>query len=74
MPNWIDEGETTAKGADFLKQWKVIYCPGLTFATPAFRKAIEGYIAAGGKFVQDKKDGLKFDGAVLVDYQYEVDA
>ncbi len=39
---------------------------------PAFRKAIEGYIAAGGKFVQDKKDGLKFAGAVLVDYPYEV--
>ena len=46
--------------------------PGLTFATPAFRKAIEGYIAAGGKFGQDKKDGLKFDGAALVNYTYEV--
>jgi len=70
MPNWLDEGEVSAKGADFLKQWKVVYCPGLTVASPTFRKAIEGYIAAGGKFVQDKKDELKFTGAVLVDYNF----
>ena len=58
VPNWIDEVEATEKGADFLKQWKVIMCPRLTTATPAFRKVLEGYVAAGGKLIQFKGDAL----------------
>lgn len=69
-PNWIDEYEASKKGAAFLQQWKVIYCPGLATADAAFRKAIEGYIAGGGKFIQDRADRLHFNGAVLVDYPY----
>jgi len=51
VPNYIDDGEAEAKGADFLKQWKVIYCPKLAYAAPAFRKALEGCIAAGRLYV-----------------------
>jgi hypothetical protein len=70
MPNWIDESEATAKGVDFLKQWKVIYCPGLTTATPAFKKAIADYIAVGGKFIQNQDDSLQIPGAIVKNYSF----
>ncbi len=68
VPNWIDEVEASDKGADFLKQWKVIFCPRLTTATPAFRKALEGYVAAGGKLIQLKGDGLIIKGSIVADH------
>ena len=67
-PNWIDEVEAADKGADFLKQWKVIFCPRLTTATPAFQKALEGYIAAGGKLIQLKGDTLLIKGSIVADH------
>ncbi len=70
VPNWIDEVEATAKGADFLKQWKVIMCPRLTTATPAFQKALEGYVAAGGKLIQFKGDGLIIKGSIIADHGF----
>ncbi|HUT59463.1 MAG TPA: hypothetical protein VNA25_16560, partial [Phycisphaerae bacterium] len=70
VPNYTDEGEAEVKGAAFLKQWKVIYCPRLAYAAPAFRKALEGYIAAGGKLVQCKDDKLKLAGATVVDHSF----
>ena len=70
VPNWIDEVEATAKGADFLKQWKVILCPRLTTATPAFQKALEGYVAAGGKLIQFKGDGLIIKGSIIADHGF----
>ena len=70
VPNYIDEGEVEVKGASFLKQWKVIYCPKLAYAAPAFRKALEGYIAGGGKLVQCKDDKLKLAGATVVDHSF----
>jgi hypothetical protein len=70
VPNWIDEVEASDKGADFLKQWKVIMCPRLTTATPAFQKALEGYIAAGGKLIQFKGDGLIIKGSIVADHGF----
>ena len=68
VPNWIDEVEASDKGADFLKQWKVIFCPRLTTATPAFQKALEGYVAAGGKLIQLKGDTLLIKGSIVADH------
>ncbi|MHB0934800.1 MAG: WD40 repeat domain-containing protein [Armatimonadota bacterium] len=70
VPNWIDEVEAAEKGARFLKQWKVIFCPGLSTATPAFRKALEEYIAGGGKLIQFKGDKLQLKDAVIADHSY----
>jgi len=68
VPNWIDEVEAADKGADFLKQWKVIFCPRLTTATPALRKALESYVAAGGKLIQLKGDTLLIKGSIVADH------
>ena len=69
-PNWIDESEAAAKGADFLKQWKAILCPRLATASPAFRKALEEYIAAGGKLMQFKGDKLLLKGSIIADHDF----
>ena len=69
-PSWIDEYEAVEKGAPFLSQWKVIYCPGLAVARPAFRKALEAYVAGGGKLVQGAADPLQISGALRVVYAY----
>ena len=70
VPNWVDEYEATQKGPEFLKQWKVIYCPGLMTATPEFRKLLTDYVAAGGKLIQYKTDAVKIPGAIVADYPY----
>ena len=70
IPNHIDEVEAAEKGVDFLKQWKVIYCPGLETATQAFRKALTDYVASGGRLIQYQGDGLKIPGATVVNYSY----
>jgi outer membrane protein assembly factor BamB len=69
-PNWIDEAEAAEKGAAFLKQWKVIFCPRLTTATPAFQKALEDYAAAGGKLIQSKGDKLLIKGSIVADHDF----
>lgn len=69
-PNWIDEFEAVEKGVGFLKQWKVILCPRLTVATPEFRQALEGYIAAGGRLVQFKGDKLLLQGATVAEHDF----
>jgi hypothetical protein len=69
-PNWIDEAEAAEKGTDFLKQWKVIMCPRLATAAPAFRKALEGYVAAGGKLIQFKGDKLLIPGSIVADHGF----
>src|SRR5262249_18713730 len=56
VPNWIDEVEATEKGAKFLLQWKVIQCPRLATATPAFQKGLEDYGPGGGKPIQFRGD------------------
>ncbi|MBI4023547.1 MAG: hypothetical protein HY360_01110 [Verrucomicrobia bacterium] len=68
IPNTVDEVETIEKGAEFLKQWKVIFCPALTIATPKFRKALEDYVAAGGKLIQFKGDKLMISGSIVADH------
>jgi hypothetical protein len=70
LPNWIDESEASAKGAAFLKQWKVIVLPRLTTISPELRKALEEYIAGGGKLVQFKDDTLKLPGALISDADF----
>ena len=70
IPNWIEEVEVTEKGAAFLQQWKVIYCPRLSTLTPTMRTALETYIANGGKFVQMKGDALLLNGAIVADYDF----
>jgi len=69
-PNWIDEAEATAEGADFLKQWKVILCPRLATASPAFREVLEKYVAAGGKLIQFKGDKLLIKGSTVADHDF----
>jgi hypothetical protein len=69
-PNWIDEAEATEQGAKFLKQWKVILCPRLAMAAPAFRKVLEEYIAGGGKLVQFKGDKLLLKGSIVADHEF----
>ena len=69
-PNWIDEVEAAEKGVDFLKQWKCILCPRLATASPAFRKALEGYIAAGGKLIQFQGDKLLLKGSIVASHQF----
>ncbi len=69
-PNWIDEVEAVEGGADFLKQWKVILCPRLSTASPAFREILEKYAAAGGKLVQFKGDKLILAGSVVADHDF----
>ncbi len=69
-PNWIDEAEATERGADFLKQWKVILCPRLATAAPAFRETLEKYAAAGGKLVQFKGDKLLLKGSIVADHDF----
>ncbi|MBA3847875.1 MAG: hypothetical protein H0X45_14700, partial [Planctomycetes bacterium] len=63
IPNWIDEVEASEKGAAFLQQWRVIYCPLLANAKPAFLKALAGYVAGGGTLVQFADDPLQIPGA-----------
>jgi hypothetical protein len=70
IPNWIDEVEATEEGAKFLKQWKAILCPRLATASPAFRKVLEDYIAAGGKLVQFKGDKLLLKGSIVADHDF----
>ncbi|HVS39187.1 MAG TPA: hypothetical protein VMS17_26755, partial [Gemmataceae bacterium] len=72
VPNWIDEIEATdsTKGVEFLRRWKVIMCPRLTTATPAFRKVLEDYVAAGGKLIQFKGDGLIIKGSIVADHGF----
>jgi hypothetical protein len=69
-PNWIDEHEVVAKGAAFLRQWKVVYCPGLAIANPELRDALERYVAAGGRLVQGEGDSLALAGSTRVAYAY----
>ena len=69
-PNWIDEYEVVEKGAAFLRQWKVVYCPGLAVIRPEFRNALEQYVAAGGTLVQGKGDAAEITGSVRVSYAY----
>ena len=74
MPNWLDEsgdqrkrrGLPQAVESDLLR-------PGLSVATPDFTKAVTGFIAAGGKFVQNKDDKLQFPGAVIANYPFTSD-
>lgn len=68
IPNCIDEAEVVEKGPGFLKQWKVIFCPALNYATPPFRRALEDYAAGGGKLIQFETDKLVIPGAVVVDH------
>lgn len=70
IPNWLDEGEAVEKGADYLLQWPVIMCPGLTRVPENLREVIEAYIAGGGTFVQFKDDAEQFEGAVIADHDY----
>src|SRR5262249_55894056 len=67
-PNFLYEQEAVEKGAAFLKPWKVIFLPGLNYATPAFKKVLEEYCAAGGKLVQLKTDTLEIKGAIKADH------
>src|SRR5262249_24757193 len=69
-PDWIDEAEAVAEGPKFLKAWKVIFCPRLATAEPAFRKALESYAAAGGKLIQFKGDKLLLKGSIVVDHDF----
>lgn len=69
-PNWIDEVEAAEKGVDFLKQWKALMCPRLAFARPAFRKALEDFIAGGGKLIQFKGDKLILKGSIVADHDF----
>jgi outer membrane protein assembly factor BamB len=69
-PNWLDEAEATERGADFLKQWKVILCPRLSTASPTFRETLEKYVAAGGKLVQFKGDKLLLKGSIVADHDF----
>ena len=48
----------------------MILCPRLTTTTPALRKALEGYIAAGGKLIQFKGDGLILKGSIIADHGF----
>ncbi|MGO8997756.1 MAG: WD40 repeat domain-containing protein [Polyangiaceae bacterium] len=70
-PNWIDEYEVVEKGVDFLKSWRVVYCPGLALAKPELRRILDGYVASGGTLVQGKDDALHIPGAVRTAYAYE---
>jgi hypothetical protein len=67
-PNWIDEYEVVTKGAAFLRQWKVVYCPGLAIAKPELRDTLERYVVAGGRLVQGTGDELQLAGATRVPY------
>jgi hypothetical protein len=69
-PNWIDETEATEGGAEFLRQWKVIFCPRLSTASPSIRAALEGYVAAGGKLIQAKGDKLLIEGSIVADHEF----
>jgi hypothetical protein len=69
-PNWIDETEATAGGDEFLRQWKVIFCPRLATAAPEFQKALEGYVAGGGKLIQAKGDKLLVEGSIVADHEF----
>ena len=69
-PNWIDEHEVVEKGPAFLKQWPVVYCPGLAVAKPALREALERYVAAGGRLVQGQTDPLAVAGSTRAAYAY----
>lgn len=64
IPNVVDEVEVVEKGAAFLKQWPVVFCPALTYATPAFLKVLDDYCAGGGKLIQFADDKLVVGGAV----------
>ena len=66
VPNWIEEVEVELKGAAFLSQWKVVFCPGLMTATPKLTKALTDYVAAGGKLIQFKEDKLRIAGAIAI--------
>ncbi|MGB2824281.1 MAG: hypothetical protein WBF17_25125, partial [Phycisphaerae bacterium] len=66
VPNWIEEAEVELKGAKFLSQWRVIFCPGLMTATPKLTKALTDYVAAGGKLIQFKEDKLRIGGAIAI--------
>lgn len=70
IPNWVDEYEATEKGGSFLKQWKVIFLPRLTTISPALRKALEEYMAGGGKLIQNKGDKLILPGAIVADHEF----
>jgi hypothetical protein len=70
IPNTVDEVEAVENGAAFLTQWKVIFCPALTHATPQFRKALEEYVATGGKLIQAKGDKLVIPGSVVADHTF----
>jgi hypothetical protein len=69
-PDWIDESEAVALGADGLARWKVMFCPRLATATPAFRKALEGFVTAGGKLIQFKGDKLAIAGSIVADHGF----
>jgi hypothetical protein len=71
MPNWVEECEVELKGGKFLSQWKVIFCPGLMKATPALAKALEDFVAGGGKLIQFKEDKLQIAGAVAIDHKLD---
>jgi hypothetical protein len=70
IPNWLDEVEAAEKGASFLKQWKAILCPRLATVSPAFRAALEKYIAGGGKLIQFKGDKLLLPGSIVADHGF----
>lgn len=69
-PNWIDEEEAVQNGGSFLKQWKAIMVPRLTTISPALKKVLEEYIAAGGKLVQFKGDELILPGATISEARF----
>jgi WD40 repeat protein len=69
-PEWIDESEAVDRGVSFLKQWKVLYVPRLTTATPEFRRVLEAYAVGGGGLVQFKDDALELKGATRADYGF----
>ena len=71
IPNYLHEVEVTEKGAAFLKQWKVVFCPALATATPVFQKALEEYAASGGKLIQFKGDALALKGAIVADHSWD---
>src|SRR5262249_5299087 len=70
VPNWIDEAEATENGAKFLLQWKVVMCPRLATATPAFQKVLEEYVGGGGKLIQFKGDRLLIKGSIVADHGF----
>jgi hypothetical protein len=70
VPNIVDEFEAVERGTPFLQQWKVIFCPALTYATPAFKKTLEQYVAGGGTLVQFKGDTLIIPGSTVVDHTF----